>query len=410
MLRASADHGQESARPKCAIPARMCAWSRKLVVCRVACAVLIATALPCLAIGEADTGLLGIQRQREIATRQLEHARAAVEVARSAAAKSKTELDQFLAAHFETMRSKAAEQAAEPRQPSPQATPAPANAEAEQLNTQINELKSRRDELLQRFTKAHPEVADVEGRLGDLMLRLSALEPATENAELVAPGDVVDASKPADDRLTRQSMLLKQQKLAAEQYEQHFERWQAAEDDLKTLDSEERAAARLAAIQLPAPLEPTTASSILTGEPTVTPSAAPPRSAASTSDDSQQQGSQPVALAALLIALAVAALAAVKLARSTNDVYFENVDDVAAALALPVVGVISPFDNAASSIAVPQPQPPRLIRQITLACELTLAVIAFALVAYGVQNPAALWQACTHPLQSLGNIVRFIAG
>jgi hypothetical protein len=116
-----------------------------------------------------------------------------------------------------------------------------------------------------------------------------------------------------------------------------------------------------------------------------------------------------LALAALLIALAVAALAAVKLARSSSDVYFENVDDVAAALALPVVGVISPFDNAVSSSALSQPPATRLVRHITLACELTLAVIAFALVAYGVQNPAALWHACTHPLESLGNIARFLA-
>ena len=116
-----------------------------------------------------------------------------------------------------------------------------------------------------------------------------------------------------------------------------------------------------------------------------------------------------MALAALLIALAVAALAAVKLARSSSDVYFESVDDVAAALALPIMGVISPFDNAAPSNALPQSPATRLTRHVMLACELMLAVIAFALVAYGVQNPAALWLACTHPLESLGNIARCLA-
>lgn len=349
--------------------------------------------------------------------RQLERARAAVEVARSAAAKSKNELDQFLVAHFEYMRSRAAESLPEPRQPAPSAKrPTQTNREAEQLNAQINELKLHRDELLERYTNEHPEVADVESRLGDLMLRLSALEPAAESAESLAPGEVVDPSQPANPGPSQQSILLKQQQMAAEQYEQHVERWQAAEEDLKTaLAAEERAVARLAAIKLaPAPPSPTPASaatpSVLTSEPSAAVAApAPQRPAASTASEPRQQGSQPLALAALLIALAVAALAAVKLARSSSDVYFENVDDVAAALALPVVGVISAIDNVAPSMLLPQPADKRLSRHARLACELLLAVIAFALVAYGVQNPAALWHVCSHPLESLGNIARFLA-
>jgi hypothetical protein len=415
MRRSCADHGQESARPRRAVSLRLRTRTRNLVIRWITWAGLISSALPCWGLDGLDTGLLGIARQREIATRQLDHARAAVEVARSAAAKCKNELDQFLVAHFEYMRSRAAESLPEPRQPAPSVKqPTQTNLEAERLNAQINELKLRRDELLERYTNAHPEVADVEGRLGDLMLRLSALEPAAENAESLAPGDVVDPSQPADPGPSRQqSILSKRQEMAAEQYEQHVERWQAAEQDLKAaLDAEEQAVARLAAIQLPpAPTIPSPAAtpSVLTSESSV-PAPAPHRPAASTAGEAPQQGSQPLALAALLIALAVAALAAVRLARSSSDVYFENVDDVAAALALPVVGVISAIDNAAPSILMLQPSPTRLSRHAMLACELLLAVIAFALVAYGVQNPAALWHVCTHPMESLGHIARFLAG
>jgi hypothetical protein len=412
MRRSCADHGQESARLLRVVSLRLRAWTRTLVVSWIACVGLVSSALPCWGLDGADTGLLGIGRQREIATRQLERAQSAVEVARSAAAKSKKELDQFLIAHFETMRSRAAEPLPERRRPAPRIKPPTlTNREAEQLNAQIKELKLRRDDLLQRFTDVHPEVADVEGRLGELMLRLSSLEPAAENAESLAPSELVDPGP------SRQSILLKQQQMAAEQYEQHVERWQAAEEDLKTaLDAEERAVARLASIQLrPAlpsmtPPPPTATPSILTSEPSVTVAApAPSRPAASTAGESRQQGSQPLALAALLIALAVAALAAVKLARSSSDVYFENVDDVAAALALPVMGVLVPIDNVSSSILFSQRPATRMTRRAMLACELLLAVIAFAIVAYGVQNPSALWHVCMHPLESLGNIARFLA-
>ncbi len=415
MRRSCADHGEETSRRQRVVSLRLRAWTRTLVVSWIAWVGLVSSALPCRGVDGADTGLLGIERQREIATRQLERAQSAVEVARSAAAKSKKELDQFLIAHFETMRSRAAEPLPVRRRPAPRIKPTKqTNREAEQLNAQIKELKLRRDELQQRFTDVHPEVAEVEGRLRDLMLRFSSLEPVAENAESLAPGEVVDPSELVDPGPSRQSILHKQQQMAAEQYEQHVERWQAAEEDLKTaLEAEEQAVARLASIQLPPALPsmtlppPAATPSILTSEPSVT--VAPPRPAASTAGESRQQGSQPLALAALLIALAVAALAAVKLARSSSDVYFENVDDVAAALALPVMGVLVPTDNVPSSILFSQLPATRLTRRAMLACELLLAVIAFALVAYGVQNPTALWHVCTHPLESLGNIARFLA-
>ena len=418
MRRSCADHGQESARLPHTVSLRLRASARNLVVGWIAWAGLVSSALPCRGLDGADGGFLGVERQRAIATRQLERARTAVETARAAAARSKHDLDQFLVAHFEYLRSRASEPLPAPRRSAPSVKPATqTNREAEQLNAQINELKLRRDELQQRFTDIHPEVADVEGRLDDLMLRLAALDPAAESAESLAPGEVVDQSGPVDPGPSRQSILLKQQQMAAEQYEQHVERWQAAEEDLKTaLDAEERAVARLAAIQLPptlppiAPPPPAATPSILTSEPSVTVAPpAPPRPSASTAGESRKQGSQPLALAALLIALAVAALAAVKLARSSSDVYFENVDDVAAALALPVMGVLAPIDNAPSSFLFSQTPATRLPRHLALACELLLAVIAFAVVAYGVQNPAALWHVCSHPLESLGNIARFLA-
>ena len=308
MRRSCADHGQESARGQRVVSLRLRAWTRTLVVGWISPASDSFRAL-CLAGASTEpTRDSWASGGNARSPRDSWSAPAtAVEAARSAAAKSKKELDQFLIAHFETMRSSAAEPLPERRQPAPRIKPPTrTNREAEQLNAQINELKLRRDELQQRYTDVHPEVADVEGRLGDLMLRLSSLEPAAENAESLCRGDVVDPSELVDSGPSRQSILLKQQRMAAEQYEQHVERWQAAEEDLKTaLDAEERAVARLASIQLPpalpsmTPPPPAATPSILTSEPSVTVAApAPPRPAASTASESRQQGSQPLALAA----------------------------------------------------------------------------------------------------------------
>ena len=146
MRRSCADHGRENARLLRVVSLCLRAWTRTLVVAWIAWVGLASSALPCWGLDGADTGLLGIGRQREIATRQLERARTAVEAARSAAAKSKNELDHFLISHFETMRSRAAEPLPEPRQPAPRVKPPKQNnREAEQLNAQINELKLRRD-------------------------------------------------------------------------------------------------------------------------------------------------------------------------------------------------------------------------------------------------------------------------
>jgi hypothetical protein len=410
MQRSPVDRNQAIARRRGVRSTGLRAWTRVVVTAWIAWSG-IACCMNCRTLDADDLTIVGVGRQREVAVRQLEQARAAVEVARSAAARSKQELDQFLAAHFEVMRSRSSEPLPEPkRRPSASTKPPQqANQEAERLNAQINELKLRRDDLLQRFTEAHPEVLDVENRLGDLMLRLSSIEPDGTDAESVTPGDFVDGSVPADAGLDRQSILLKQQQRAAEEYEQYVERWQAAEQDFKAaLDVEERAAARLAAVQLP-PAPPMNAPGDVTSQPAATkaaPAVQPP--AVAMDDTSRQQGSQPLALAALVIAVAVAALAAVRLARSSSDVYFENVDDVAAALALPVMGVITSTDNSATASS-PHPPAARWIRNATFACELILAVIAFALVAYGVQKPGALWHACMHPLESLGNIGRYLA-
>jgi hypothetical protein len=410
MRSSGANQIQKIARRRCVKSTSRRAWTWAVVAAWIAW-VGVGWCADCWSQDAADASNLGVGRQREVAVRQLERARATVEVARAAAARSKGELDQFLAAHFEFIRSRAGETLPEPRQPLPSTRPPKqVNQEAEQLNSQINELKLRRDDLLQRFTQAHPEVVDVENRLGELMLQLSSLEPDGADAESVTPGDVVDPSRPADAGSNRQSILLKQQQMAAEEYEQHVERWQASEEDLKTaLDAEEWAAARLAAIQLPPASRPAIKTpDVINADPPVTgtaPAAQPP--AVAMDDPSRQQGSQPLALAALLIALAVAALAAVRLARSSSDVYFENVDDLAAALALPVVGVITSTDNSVTA-SLSQSPATRWIRNATFACELLLAVIAFALVAYGVQNPGAMWHACTHPLESLSNIGRYL--
>ena len=72
--------------------------------------------------------------------------------------------------------------------------------------------------------------------------------------------------------------------------------------------------------------------------------------------------------------------------------------EVAAALALPVVGVI-PAMASTSTPARTATRP--LVRGTIVVGEIVAAFLVFTLVAYGLQNPAAIWQFCTDPLEAV---------
>jgi hypothetical protein len=189
-------------------------------------------------------------------------------------------------------------------------------------------------------------------------------------------------------------------------YQRLYNRWRSAEraaDD--ALQAERAASERLVAI---APPEP----QLVEPAPDEKPSVASPRDTAATASsgrpsESDSAVSQPLALAALLIALAIAALAAVRLARSTANPIFASVDEVAAALAIPVVGII-PATAARVPRASSAGSPWR--STIILLGQVFVAGFAFAAVALAVQNPGAFWRLGTHPLETLGSILRAVSG
>ena len=162
----------------------------------------------------------------------------------------------------------------------------------------------------------------------------------------------------------------------AEEYRLLLARWQDAEHNLQmALATEIVARDRLAALAAaPGP----TAQGVLVP-------AEQPRKQASQQrgEGSSDSGSQSLALAALLIALAVAALAAVRLAHSES--IFSSIEEVAAGLALPIVGVI-PASAANGHARSP------VVRLAILLGEVAVAFAAFAALAYGVQHVATLWQ------------------
>ncbi len=370
----------------------------------LAFAVLLSVASSASAGDSLEAGILGVERQLETAKRQMKRAHEVVEPARTAVTATKSELDDFVAQHFRELGSQATDLLPQPQKPSVSST---AVEEAEKLRGQIEEFVAKRDQLLERFTEVHPEVAETEAHLAELSRRLTSLRAGARGAEDLPSGPAADPSNAADrGPIARSGVEKRRHRTAAEQYRQHIERWQAAQQDLHAaLEAEEQAAARLAAIKLPS----TTAS--VAPVPHSKPAAAAPIAAPTTTrkvaaPDNHQQRSQSLALAALLIALAVAALAAVKLARSTGDTFFASVDDVAAALALPVVGVIPAVDRRAEIRAVRA----RVVRRSVFAAEILLAVAVFALVAYCVQNLSSAWQLCTHPLESLSRVTRLFSG
>jgi hypothetical protein len=263
------------------------------------------------------------------------------------------------------------------------------------LSRQLDELLSKRDLLLESLTSVHPEVQDTEGRIGEVRKRLQAAAAAAEDIPVGTPelpeGNASD--KPSLPGLAPD----------IHRYEELATRVEEAQRELdKALEAKERAARELASLprSLPTQLAQTeSAEAPAAALPAARPSIAIPQTATL----EIQHGSQPLALAALLIALGVAALAAVRLARASGEAVFNSVDEIAAVLALPVVGIISadrPLVAMISPLA-------RAKRGTLIAAQALIAIVIFVLVAYIVQDPAAVWNGLVHPADWLERLSGF---
>jgi len=355
---------------------------------------------------DPSAGNVGSQ-DRQQATAALKAAQIDVRHAQAAAKEARVRLDAFLTKHFK-MPGQA--DVASPPDPPPDTTElAPRqNVEAKRFQSQLEELQAERERFLTRLTEAHPEVVDVDGRIAALEAKLENLGDAIEpEAEPVGDGPHRTQGRDRADLAARQRQ---QSEDDAAEYQRLFDDWEAAEQALELARAaESRAAEYLAAIPLhpvPKPLasRPTPANdmphaakgsaaveSTLTSQRVDRPASAP----AATNSSS---GTQSLALASLAIALALAALAAVRLARSSADPLFSSADEAAAALAIPVVGIVP----AAASGAVRAIAPAR--KGLKLFMQLLLAVLVFCLVAYSIKYADEMWRFFADPVPGLRSL------
>jgi hypothetical protein len=351
-----------------------------------------------LAVEASDVPPTASQRDHDAAIRQAREAQAVVSRAQLAVDEARQQMDRFLAKHFE-------DHGQAERQPLPERTGVGStrktakSATAEQLSRQLDELTARRDLLLVRLLPAHPEVVTIEGQIAEVAAKLTALTDAG--------GDAADDDAGEQQLIDALSLAHRRHQEAAQEFDALRGRLQVAESNLThALAEAQRADARLAELKRSAPIHEAPDTLTERAEPVQLPSVESRKTAdRAETPVGDDQRSQPLALAALVIALAVAALAAVKLARSGSDAVFASVDDVAAALALPVVGII-PLADSPASVAPAG----RLARPLVLAGQILLATLLFALIAYGVQNPGTLWEACLHPLDTLSRIASYASG
>jgi hypothetical protein len=347
--------------------------------------------------------------KRQDAQDELTQARQAVAQARQAVAEAKSELDATLAdtpgATSDADRSgiedlsnsdaaklpapDAADAAADPTA-SPDAKTSP--DEIDSLRAKVKDLKRQRDELLTHLTPAHPLVIEAEARLVEYSRLLSealASEPVAPAQTAASPENV---SPPADSAHAEEQAREREQ--AAARLQRALADWQAAEQTLQAaIEGELAAAEKLATLGAQPTLQEA-------DRPTPQAAATPKQSIRSESTSpSTDRGSQALVLAALIIALVVAALVSVKLARVTDETVFSGPDDAAAALALPVLGVIP-----AISVAPPRAAIGRRFRALVVLGQALLAVVVFAIVAYLVQNPAVILEFLTAPLKALGKM------
>ena len=369
-----------------------------------------------------DPDAAGQMRLDEAAS-DLRQASENVEQARGKAVAARERLDAFLAEHFDPQRVDDSRDS----EPSPEAgddaIEMQSNPALERGKTQLQELLDRRDELMGYLTESHPEVAEVDGRIASIQERISILAGAALDAERQGHRQKSEATRHSTESADRLQQSGEQD---GAEYQVLLDQWQSAHRALSSaLAAEKVAQRRLQVSILSQPkVDPsaTQASGDLPGDE---PSVESQHESATTSaqsgagdsgpmatgpggppSDTSSSGSQPLALAALLIALAVAALAAVRLARSTANPVFASVDEVATALAMPVVGIVP-----ASAARRPVPQSGTSSRKNWIVFgQLLFAACVFAAVAFGVQNPGDLWRHCTDPLQALGSLAQAMGG
>ena len=319
--------------------------------------------------------------------------------ARSAAVWAKADLDEVAATQFDAQ--KAAGQDRMPAMPGAAGEPAAkhiARTAIESLQQKIANLRAERADLLTHMTAEHPLIVDADVRLEEMLRDLAEMVRSATGSEALPAATPQVAAQPAAQPAPRDEAQAKFQRALA--------RWDAAQKDLQAaIDAEVSAAERLTALKahtgvteavpaLPVPNELTSDVETTSPSATTTATAAP---AAPASKPVEHAGSRPLVLGALIVALVVAAFASVKLARGTNETVFAGADDVASALSLPVVGIIPALSGIGSHGSMAQ-----RFRGLALFGQLLVAVAVFAAVAYFVQNPSALWQFLSSPLETLG--------
>jgi hypothetical protein len=346
---------------------------------------------------EADRDQSTCERERESATTALRLARETAEKARSAATSARAELDDFIKRHFDEHRQRGAADLPKFRESKPQHKPAD-NPSWQELKNQLAELRARREEMLSQLMPAHPDVVEIDDQIAALSRRLTLEALPTEEPAQRGSGDGVDAADLSLAEYLASERDRHRHSSAA--YEEILARWQSSDRDLQTaVEAERQASRRLADIKPPA--SPAVSVALVTPAPVTQPLPLPAHSAAGPTVKTRPQGSQPLALAVLLVALVVVALAAVKLARSNADAVFSSAAEISATLALPVVGILPAAEMANDE----HPATRRLTHWTRLLAEVLLALAVFVAVAYLVQNPLIIWQICTDPVEGLSRIM-----
>lgn len=368
---------------------------------------LIAGAAPASA---ADLDELLTAQDRHAAARTYRRAATALEQARGQAAAARQQLDVFLMEHFEVRAELPPAVQQEPRLPQSE-EPLWPDPQLARWKTELGELQSERRQLLETLSEDDALVLDLDQRIDDAERKIAefgaAMTPTSDDSysELLA-GDP-DAEAPAGEPAGAA------QQQAADEYRRLFELWQRAELAVDTAIAAHAAAAKQLEVLALAPQQrpPTTdalhRSSGVPVKPGVHAESRPENTAPRTSTPvGDSSNSQVLALGALLLALAIAAFAAVRLARSTADPLFASADEVAAALAIPVVGIIP----AAAARDARREQGADRRRGWTLLGEVLMALAVFCATVFVLQAPSGLWHGVTHPIETVGSAIRVIAG
>jgi hypothetical protein len=349
------------------------------------------------AANAVELAAIGEIRVRQQATEEVEAARRAVTAALAKTSAARQRLDAFLEQHFE-LQGKAVE-----AELPPEASAADAKAElahdpeSERLNGNLTELRAERERLLGTLTEVHPEVVDVDGRIAAVESQLQSLRGTSALKPPSPANPLANQISPADADRLRQSQA------AAAEFRELFADWQSCEHALDVARVAESAAIeRLAALSVVAS-PPTRPAQISSAPPVASPPiiedserSAPAAAMPPSSSSAANATSQSFALGALAIGLAIAALAAVILSRSGSDQLFANADDVAAALAVPVVGIVPAVATRDRAAAMAD-----IRRFLAVIVQIVVAVAVFAAIAFAVQHVDTVLRFSASPVTSI---------